>query len=167
MQKVEIAKLFNRIKNHYITFTTGDEKIDEWFRFLKDYSSEDINKRLDEYLTYEYDNPPLCMSLIKGVNKIDNENSNSSWITCCDICKQKIKIYGNDMEEYEKHRRKCSKIDFIDRMSKKCKGKGITMTKYYEMSDIDLDIAYHKILNFYLENRNKDDKVLKEMPNDD
>lgn len=164
MNKREIAQLFNRIKNHYVTFTTGDDKIEEWYRFLKDYSSEDVNKRLDEYLSYEYENPPLCMSLTKGISRLENEHTNNSWITCCDICKEKIKIYGNDMEEYENHRRKCSKIDFIDRMCKRYKGKGIAMAKYYEMKEQDLEIAYHKALEFYRNNRNSDIKLVKEIP---
>ena len=60
------------------------------------------------------------------------------------------------MTDYEIHRRKCSKIDFIDRMSKKYKEKGITWRTYYDMSDTDLDIEYHRAMNFWLQN--KEDK---------
>lgn len=157
MNKQEISKLFNRIKNHYNTFTTGDEKIEEWYKFLKDYDSKEINKSLDNYLTNSYDNPPLVYHLTKGLSKIETPEE-SSWITECDICKQRIKIYNNDMREYEKHFRRCSKIDFIDTISMKFRNKHISSVKYYEMSDTELDSVYHQIMNFYLQNKDNKDK---------
>lgn len=167
MNKQEIAKLFNRIKNHYNTFTTGDEKIEEWHRFLKDYDVNEINDAFDEYISYGYENPPIMFSLTKRLSKIQPKEEDY-WITSCDICGERITIYGDDMADYEKHRRKCSKIDFIDRMSKKFRGAGVALSKYYEMSDIDLDVAYHKIMNFYLQNKDKDEKeFLKEMPQEE
>lgn len=165
MQKVEIAKLFNRIKNHYNTFTTSDEKIDEWYRFLKDYSSEDVNGRLDEYLKCEYDNAPLCMSLTKNIEK--QNIGETSWVTECDICKEKITIYNDDMEEYEKHRRRCSKIDFIDRIVFKYKEQHIASVKYYEMSDEELEDNYQKTMKYYREHRDSKPTILKEMPEGD
>ena len=152
----EVKELFERIKRHYNVFTYDDGKIQEWYKFLKDYSSEDVNKRFDEYLSYGYDQPPYCMSLTKNIEKIKRNNEDDSWITECDICKKRITIYNNDMTDYEIHRRKCSKIDFIDRMSKKYKEKGITWRTYYDMSDTDLDIEYHRAMNFWLQN--KEDK---------
>ena len=156
MDKIEISKLFERINHHYNTFTRSEDKIEEWYKFLKDYSSEDVNKKFDEYLSYEYDNAPFVFNLTKGINKIQKEQIEDAWITECDICKKRITIYNNDMTEFEKHFDKCRKIDFIDRMSKKYKKKGITWRTYYEMSDTDLDIEYHRVMNFWLQN--KEDK---------
>lgn len=166
MNKQEIAKLFNRIKSHYNTFTTGDEKIEEWYKFLKDYDCKEVNNELDKYINNSYDNPPLVHHLNRNLSKIETKEE-SSWITCCDICGERIKIFGNDMTKYEKHWRKCSKIDFIDRMGVKFRGHHVAKAKYYEMSDTDLDIAYHKIMNFYLQNKDKDEKeFLKDFPDE-
>lgn len=162
MTKKEISNLFTRISNHYSMFTRSEEKIEEWYRFLKDYSSEDVNRRLDEYLKCEYDQPPLCLSLTKGIEKIKKSDEDDSWTTRCDICKQKITIYNNDMEEYEKHFRRCSMIDFIDRMSVEFRQQHIASVKYYQMSDEELQKNYDKIMKFYREN--KDNKeILKKM----
>lgn len=163
MKKQEIAKLFNRIKNHYNTFTTGDEKVEEWYKFLKDYDSADVNKAFDEYMTFGYDNAPLVYSLTKNIIKIKQEKDNS-WITCCDICGERITIYDDDMEDYEKHFRKCSKIDFIDRMNKKYKNREIDKSKFYGMSEQDLDTAYHRTLDYYLNHRANEIKIGKKMP---
>ena len=81
----EVKELFERIKRHYNVFTYDDGKIQEWYKFLKDYSSEDVNKRFDEYLSYGYDQPPYCMSLTKNIEKIKRNNEDDSWITECDI----------------------------------------------------------------------------------
>ena len=162
MTKKEISNLFTRISNHYSMFTRSEEKIEEWYRFLKDYSSEDVNRRLDEYLKCEYDQPPLCMSLTKNIEK--QNIGKTSWVTECGICKQRITIYDNDFEEYEKHFRKCSMIDFIDRMSVKFRQQHISSVKYYQMSDEELQKNYDKIMKFYREN--KDNKeILKKMEN--
>lgn len=167
MKREEITKLFNRIKNHYNTFTTGDEKVDEWYRFLKDYSSEDVNKKLDEYLSYGYEQPPFCMALTKGIEKIKKSDEDDSWVTECDICKEKIRIYGNDMTDYEKHWRRCSKIDFIDRIVFQYKGQHIASVKYYQMSDEELEDNYQRTLKYYREHRDSKPSILKEMQEGD
>lgn len=167
MKTDEIIKLFDRIKMHYTMFTYNDEKVKEWHRFLKDYSSEDINKRLDEYLSYEYENAPLCMSLIKGIEKIKKSDEDDSWVTECDICKEKIRIYGNDMSEFDKHYRKCQKIDFIDRIVFRYKGQHIASVKYYQMNDEELEENYQRTMKYYMEHRDSKPSILKEIPEGD
>jgi len=156
MKKEEIAKLFNRIKNHYNTFTTGDDKINEWHRFLKDYSEEDVNRRLDEYLQCEYEQPPLCMSLTRGIEKLKKSNTTDYWVTECDLCKKQFTIYDNDMTEFDKHYRKCQKIDFIDLMSMRYKQEHIEKVIYYEMSDEELEKRYRKVMDYYLKQPKKE-----------
>lgn len=166
MNKIEISDLFERINNHYNTFTRSEEKIEEWYRFLKDYDVKDVNRAFDEYLSYGYDNAPLVYSLTKNISKV-KEVEDDDWITCCDLCKEKIVIHNNDMSNFDKHYRRCQKIDFIDRMSKRFRGQGVSMVKYYEMNDSKLDNAYNKIMAFYRQNRNVDAKILKEMPSEE
>lgn len=164
MNKKQINELFGRIKNHYNTFTISESKIEEWQKFLKDYDSKEVNNALDTYLTNDYDNPPLVYHLIRNLKKLETIEDNS-WVTECDLCKQRFRIYNNDMSEYEKHFRKCSKIDFIDRMSVKFRGKHVALSKYYEMNDDELNSVYRKIMDFYLKNR-QTVGFIKEMPID-
>ncbi len=167
MDTKEVRELFERIKSFYNMFIYDDKKILEWHKFLKDYDPNEVNNALDNYISNSYDNPPLVYHLVRGLVKIETKEE-SSWITECDICKQKFKIINNDMTEYEKHFRKCSKIDFIDRMCVKFRGHHVATAKYYEMSDTDLDIAYHKIMNFYLQNKDKDEKeFFKDFPEEE
>ena len=75
---------------------------------------------------------------------------------------------GDDMTEFLDHERECMKIDFIDRMSVRFKGEHISSVKYYQMSKEELDAAYHKIMNFYLQHKNDNNEdFIKEMPKDE
>lgn len=154
MTRNEFTTLFKKLQSEFSDFSVD---YDEWYRVLSNYSYSDVLNNLKDY---RGNTPPIYLTLIKGLKKEEKIND---WITECDICKQKIKIYNNDMAEYEKHFRKCSKIDFIDRMCVKFRGHHAVISKYYEMSDIDLDIAYHKIMNFYLQNKDKKENEIKDI----
>lgn len=154
MTRNEFTTLFKKLQSEFSDFSVD---YDEWYRVLSNYSYSDV---LNNLKNYRGNTPPIYLTLIKGLKKEEKIND---WITECDICKQKIKIYNNDMREYEKHFRKCSKIDFIDRMCMKFQDHHVVTSKYYEMSDIDLDIAYHKIMNFYLQNKDKKENEIKDI----
>ena len=166
MKQNDVITLFERIKNNYNMFTYNDEKVKEWHRFLKDYDKDDINDNLDNYIMFGYENPPLVYSLIKNTPKLKQSEKEDVWTTRCDICKKEITIYNNDMSEYDKHYRKCQKIDFINDMSKRFRGTNVALAKYYEMNDEELEKAYRKIMDFYLQNREEKD-LFKKMPEED
>ena len=46
MNTREIRELFEKIKMYYNVFTFNDEKIKEWYRILKDYDANDVEKKL-------------------------------------------------------------------------------------------------------------------------
>ena len=69
----DIRNLFDRIKRHYNMFGYDDMKIQEWYKFLKDYDPKDIDKNFDKYLLDIHDNPPMVTSLTRGIEKM-NEN---------------------------------------------------------------------------------------------
>lgn len=158
MTRNEFTTLFKRLQTEFSDFSAD---YDEWYRVLSNYSYNDV---LNNLKNYRGNTPPIYSQLIRNLKV---EEKSDDWITCCDICGQKIKIYNNDMTEYEKHWRKCSKIDFIDRMCVRFRGHHVATTKYYEMSDIELDSAYHQIMNFYLQNKDKDEEeFLKDFPDE-
>lgn len=165
MNAREIKDLFDRIKSHYTMFTYDDKKIQEWYRFLKDYDNDEVNEQFNKYLTNSYDNPPLIFNLTKNLDPIKKEEIKDIWITECDICKQKFKIVNDDMREFEKHFRKCSKIDFIDRMSMRYKKRHIASVVYYEMSDDELNKAYRQTMDYYVAHSD-DTNIMKKMPSE-
>ena len=157
MTRNEFSKLFKTIQNDFSDFNVD---YDEWYKMLCNYSYNDVLKK---YNNYKGTTPPIYLTLIKNLKE---EEKIDDWITCCDICKQKIVIHNNDMDEYEKHRRKCSKIDFIDRIVFRYKGQHIASVKYYQMNDEELEENYQKTLAYYRKHRELKSTMLKQIPNE-
>lgn len=141
MRREEFNKIFNYVKNEYSDFT-GD--YDEWYGVLGEYAYQDILKKIQERRT---STAPIHTHLIKGLKP---EEKIADWITECDICKERITIHNNDMTDYETHRRKCSKIDFINDISLRIKHEPINKSVYYNMSDTELEKAYRQVMDYYL-----------------
>ena len=92
----EIKELFDRIKLHYNVFTFDSNKLSEWHRFLKEYSKDDVNKRLDEYLKEEK------TALYEGANFVED---GGSLVYCINTVNQKegrlmIEAFLNDHPEF-------------------------------------------------------------------
>lgn len=149
MRENEIIQLFERIKMHYNTFTYDTNKITEWHRFLKEYYFKDVLDNLDRFILEYHDRPPLVFELTKGIERIPRDHILEEKNIQCDLCRKIITYY--EWDEFEKHHRRCEKIDFIDRQSKKIRGEGIDKIKYYNMSDNDLDTRYRKIMDNWVE----------------
>lgn len=145
MNAKEIKELFEKIKRHYNVFTYDDGKIQEWHRFLKDYRKEDILENFDRYLLEQHEQPPMVVSLNRGLHKEEQEEQ-LHYIQC-DLCGEKILVGNSNWEDFEKHHRKCEKIDFIDRQCKAIHGKGITKETYRAMSDEELEKNYRQYMN--------------------
>lgn len=133
MKIIETKELLDRIKKHYITFTYDDTKIQEWHRFLKDYSKESVFKNLDKYILDAYERPPLAGELLRGAEKEFVDEVKPVYIQC-DICKEKI-LMTDDWSEFDRHYRRCQMRDFIRRQE----GEGI-------VEDYDLEERYNKAM---------------------
>lgn len=147
MTRNDFNTLFKTIQNDFSDFNAD---YDEWYKMLCNYSYEDVLKK---YNNYKGTTPPIYSTLIKNLKE---EEKIEDWITCCDICKKRITIHNNDMTDYEKHFRKCSKIDFIDRMSKRKHNKGIEKADYYNMQEDIFERIYRKAMEYYKEQPKND-----------
>lgn len=166
MNKKEVLDLMNRIKRIYNTFTIDEEKMNEWYLFLKDYSASEVLKNYEEHVTSN-EQPPIIHSLIKGLSKVKKQGAPEKYVRIqCDLCGELILTGPNDWDVFETHHRKCSMIDFIDRQSQKLKGEPIDKEKYYALSDEELDRVYHKVMDIYLKTRDGA-SFIKKMPNED
>ena len=158
----KVKELFERIKRYYNMFVYDDSKIQEWHKFLKDYDPTEVNGNLDKYVSESHEQPPLVYALISGLQKTEQEPE-KIYLMKCEYCGHPMYV-GNDMTDFLAHERECMKIDFIDRMSVKFRGKHVATVKYYEMSKEELNRAYHQIMNYYLQNKDKEQKLWKEFP---
>ena len=147
----DIRNLFDRIKRHYNMFGYDDLKIQEWYKFLKDYDPKDIDKNFDKYLLDIHDNPPMVVSLTRGLKKRDEIEEEKLYYIVCPYCKARVLVGNSNWDDYEIHHRKCSKIDFIDRQSKEIRGEGIDKEHYRAMSDDELNERYHKIMENWID----------------
>ena len=148
MKVSEIVNLFERIKKHYNNFGYDDQKVQEWNKFLKNYTNESVSDNFEKYILDGLDRPPLVAELIRNADKVNEEVKPPVYIQC-DLCKKKLLIGEDDWEIFEKHHRKCSKIDFIDRQTQKTLGEVIDKEEYYAMSDEELDSIYRKVMDAY------------------
>jgi len=149
MKTKDIMLLFERIKKHYNNFGYDDAKVAEWFRFLKDYTPESIYDSFDKYLLQEHDQPPLITTLIRNAQKISEPVAEPVYIQC-ELC-GKLILVGDDWNVFEKHHRRCSKIDFINNISLKTRKEPIDKQKYYAMSEEELERAYRPVMDYYLQ----------------
>lgn len=129
----------------------------DWYGELIDYPYKGVLKNLKNHKST---NAPLPKQLI---GKLEKEEVIEDWITCCDLCGAKIKIHNNDMTEFNKHYRKCQKIDFIDRIVFRYKGQHIASVKYYEMDDEELERNYRQTMDYYLKHRDLNN-IFKKIP---
>lgn len=136
---------FNKIYTELEQYPDFKGDYNEWYSLLIDYSYTGILKNLQKHKS---NNAPIPKQLI---GKLEKEEIIEDWITECDYCKTRFTIQNNDMTEFDKHYRKCQKIDFIDRMTfKKCQ-RHIPMVEFYNKTDEDLESAYRKAMNYYIE----------------
>ena len=143
MLRNEFENIFKELKQ----YPDFDGEYLEWYKEIIDYPYKGI---LNNLRKHKSTNAPVPKQLI---GKLDKEEIIEDWITECEYCKKRFTIQNNDMTEYEKHFRKCSKIDFLDRMSKRIKGVGITYDKYHNMSDDELEKAYRSVMDYYEQQR--------------
>ena len=127
MTKKELIDLTKAIRNIYPDFKGYDDLIN--------YKYEEVKKN---FLLHKGNETPSYDELVEGL-RYENEKD---VLMTCELCGRKI--HYTTWENFEKHHRRCSKIDFIDRQAKELKGEGIDKQHFYEMSDDELDSKYRK-----------------------
>ena len=139
MQRNELNSLTRSIQSIYPTYEQDDR--------LLDFEYTEVKKKAQLHKTNE---APTFEELTAGLTPIDN---NPPVVMQCEYCKEK-ELVSDTNQWLEKHR-VCQKIDFIDRQSKKIRGVGINKLKYYQMSSYELEKNYRKVMEHYLENKDK------------
>ena len=156
MSNQEIKNLLERIDIHYNTeYSKNKNLIKEWTKELRKYSSEDVNRRLEEHLRGDFSNStPKLYYLIKGLFTPEQKIQMTTIYTNCTLCGKEVNI-----NEFDDHYTKCSHIDFIKTNVKKYLNQDINVEEYWQMSEEDLTKRWEKIAKIVL--KKSDNELLK------
>ena len=152
MTREESKNLMKRIKEHYQDFIVDEGKIDEWHKYLKDYSYSDVSKKLDEHLSsQEYGQYiPKVAFLVKYLTKEEDKGKIEDYKIQCYLCKKFIKN-----SEYQEHFSRCSSINYMNRQRYKYFRKEFDETaikQLWNMSEETFRKKYREMLEFIKEN---------------
>lgn len=155
MQVSEVKSILKTIDLAYNTeYENTKEMIEHFYKYLKNYDSEDINLRLSDYIESSEQFPPKVYHLIHGLLTQKEKEVLKGVKEQCSICKRFIKL-----DEFEEHYLKCSKISFIKIHAKKLLNQDIDIKKYYQMDDDELDKKHMQMSKIVLERT--DNEMLK------
>lgn len=132
MQRNELNNLTKMIQSAYEDYVEDERLIDY-----------DYNEVKNNYLHHKGMETPNYDYLTNGLTQV----LPNVLTVKCEFCGKPIPYLN--WETYDKHWRKCSKIDFINRQAKELKGEEIDYSLYRSMSDEELDKRYRKIMDYF------------------
>lgn len=143
----EVKEFIERIDMHYNTDHSKDEKyIKEWFKELKKYDKEDVERMLEEHLKSNFSNvPPKLYYLIKDLKTPEQKIKMENIITNCTNCGKKLKLI-----DFDTHMDRCLKVSFIKRNVKEYLNQEINEEDYFNMSEVDIQKRWEKIANIVI-----------------
>ena len=156
MNLKQTKELIEKIDIHYNTeHSKNDNFVKEWYKELKKYDVEDVNRRLEEHLKSEFSNSsPKLYYLTKGLFTPEQKIQMTNIYTNCQLCGKEVNV-----KDYDEHYEKCSHIDFIKTNVKKYLNQEINIEEYWNMSDDEIIKRWEKIAKIILEK--SDNNLLK------
>lgn len=157
MTKSEVLHFMKKIKSYYQNFAIEDYILDEWYDRLKPYSIEDVYKKLDEHLNGNYQNEIPKLHFITKFLKTPAEKSEEKIVIRCAFCGKSI-----ELEKHERHLTRHNSITYIKRNERRI-GKVFDETKMYELTEVEFDRLYKKILEaLYVVSKDEKEKEILE-----
>ena len=148
----EVKKFLKRIDMNYQTNLSEDKDIvREWHTDLKNYSNEDLDKSLNEYMKSNYASiPPKRWALLNDLKTIEQKEALKDIYETCIFCGKKVPSL-----EYKKHHGRCLDIAYLIKNGKKFLNKDWNKEQFYKMNDAELEdkvikmqlIVYDKTTN--------------------
>ena len=144
----ETSDFLHRIKSHYQEFSIDQFKIDEWYKELQYYDSEDVNEKLEEHLKSEIygSQIPKVYILTKYLTQSKNKGKINQYTIICNNCGQAVAD-----QTYDKHYKRCSATSAIIRDLKKYFNLNVKQEELENLSDSRFELAYQKYLNKMLD----------------
>lgn len=145
MTRQEVGELLNRIKSHYNTFKVDDYKMNDWLEQLESYAKEDVHKNFERHLRSEIygDKEPKISFLIRGLLTFEEKNSSKGIMVKCNLCGR-----TTNLDNFNNHYTRCASVNYLNQQSIRFFGKEINNEKYFNMSDLDFNKYYFKMINY-------------------
>ena len=153
----ETKEFLDRIRSYYPTFIVDTFTTNEWYNQLKEYKTEDINKKFEEHLKSEIygDYIPKINFLTKGLRKIGETGYDKSKIFVrCNRCGQ---MYSLDKKE--EHDKLCIDIDYMNFLLEKYSGKSVDKIKCFEMPQSEFYAKFKKALEYAISKEQNDEEL--------
>lgn len=140
MEKKDTLKIINKVKVYRPKFESNDFVVSEWHRVLESYDYEDVDKKLNEYLSDlvnrgRYPDPLYLTKYLK--TSADKLNPTEYKIICDGCCKSIRRL------EYKTHKERCNSALWLCDMSKKYFNKSLNYVKLMELEKSDFNERYY------------------------
>jgi len=137
MEISETRNLLQRLKTYKQSFTLNASVLTEWQNVVEEFSYNDINSKLSEWLksnsnNYEYPSP---YELTRGLSTIAEKELNPHVL--CPICGKIISL-----TTFDNHFDRCSSTEYLIRMNIKHFNRTFTMKDFNKLSDIQFWTKY-------------------------
>ena len=149
MTALETKEIIQKIKIFRPFFQTGNSKseerkfIEEWDKVLKDYSYEDVDKKVDEYFKdgNNIGKVPDPYYLVKYLNTETEKKSSDGLVVRCPICQKEMQAC-----DFENHYGRCLSVSYICKRSKMYFGQTPDTEKLYAMEQREFNRKYLEFL---------------------
>ena len=145
MTILETNEFMKRIKSHYQEFVIDEFKQSEWYKELKKYDYEDVNKKFEEHLKSEIygEHIPKLYFLTKYLIPSNKKGEIKEYTVYCQICNRAV-----DYKEYDLHYGRCSSIAYIKKQMKKLFNKDLVdEEQLYKIPLEDFNKRYDQFLH--------------------
>lgn len=159
MERKEVQSLMRRIKTNYNEFVIDDYSVSEWYKELKDYDLKDVMEKLEQHFRSETygSQAPKVYFLTKYLTKTQDKNKKNEYLVRCEICGAVISL-----NDYDKHRRRCQQLEYLEKKSKELLGKDFNKEKAKVLSEETFNKLYDSLVDkFYDKETGKEKDYLR------
>ena len=149
MDTEQVKEFLKRIDINYQTnWSDNKDIILEWYKDLKNYDLEDVNKSLNYYMKSNYASiPPKRWAILNQIKTTEQKERQNNLITKCQLCGKSM-----NMNLYDNHYSKCLDIEFLVKSAKKWLDKDITKEELESLSKIDIEDKVLKMQKYIYKN---------------
>lgn len=146
----ETKDFMDRIQQHYQEFIIDLNKINEWYKELKDYDYFEVNDKLEQHLRNEqYGHQiPKVGFLTKYLTKLSEKNklNANNIIVKCSLCGKSVPY-----NDYDTHYTRCNSVEYLNEQSIRLYDKELNKDYYRQMDDEKFNKIYDNVLKKILE----------------
>ena len=152
----EVDNLLSKIKSFHQYFEKTEEKLKNWYVILKNYDYKEVCANLNK-LSSNFETGstiPTISMLIEGL-----KSNKKILITNCDVycnyCRKYVKLL-----DYDKHRDRCSSINYLATEYKRITNKNISKEKLELLSEEDFKKQYDILLRMVQNNPTYNEQII-------